>query len=367
MKENVTHNKPKIVGVHLLNDFSGSPLVFSQSLSAFVKNGYEVDLFTSKKPGEGFLSHIQGVNYHLIDYDWSTNKLITLLKLLWSQLIVFLKLLRYWRQPVIIYINTVLPFGAAFAAKLMRKRLVYHLHETSIKPPALKHFLFSLCNSSAERVIYVSEFLHASQPLSQPENCIVPNALFDDFVETAKAYNKVPNERFNVLMLASLKIYKGVKEFVELAKALPELDFQLVLNASQQSVDEFFVGEELPQNLTLFPSQKNVHPFYEKADLVLNLSHPDKWQETFGMTALEGMSYGLPVIVPPVGGIAELVENGYNGYQVDVRDMKELMKKVKKISTDTEHYVNLSVHANEVASRYSMKAFENAVVKAVLS
>jgi len=30
--------------------------------------------------------------------------------------------------------------------------------------------------------------------------------------------------------------------------------------------------------------------------------------ETFGLTILEGMTYKLPAIVPPVGGVIELVE-----------------------------------------------------------
>lgn len=366
MPVNHSHIKQKIVGVHLLNDFSGSPLVFSQSISALIAKGYNVDLYTSKKPGEGFLSNIKGVNYHLVDYNWSSNKLLTLVKLLWSQLIIFLKLLRYWRQPVIIYINTVLPFGAALAGVLMRKRVVYHLHETSIKPPLLKHFLFAICNASAAKVMYVSQFLKDSQPLNKPQSVVIANALSEKFVHVAQSYHKPEHSVFNVLMLSSLKLYKGVNEFLVLARALPALHFQLVLNASQQAVDAFFESDDLPDNLQLFSTQKNVHPFYEKADLVLNLSHPDKWQETFGMTALEGMCYGLPVIVPPVGGIAELVENGFNGYQVDARDMDVLVQKVKKISDDRELYVNLSVHALEVASRYSMTAFEDAVEKAIL-
>ena len=360
-------NNKKVVGVHLLNDFSGSPLVFSQSMHALLARGYEVDLYTSKKPGEGFLSDIPGIKYHLISYNWSSSKLLTLIKLIWSQLIIFCKLLRYWRQPVIVYINTVLPFGAALAGVIMRKRIVYHLHETSIKPPLLKKILFSICNLSAVKVIYVSQFLKDSQSLKKPTHVVVPNALSEDFVRTAQAFVKPKHENFTVLMLASLKLYKGVNEFVELSKALPELRFCLVLNASQGVVDDFFKSYDLPDNIQIFPTQKNVHPFYQEADLVLNLSHPELWKETFGMTALEAMSYGIPVIVPPVGGIAELVNQGYNGYQVDARDMGDLIGKVKKMSTDSEHYANLSVHALEVASHYSMREFEEGVELALSS
>ena len=46
--------------------------------------------------------------------------------------------------------------------------------------------------------------------------------------------------------------------------------------------------------------------------------------ETFGMTILEAMPYGIPAIVPNVGGPLELVQHGYNGYCVDVRNLEEL-------------------------------------------
>lgn len=40
---------------------------------------------------------------------------------------------------------------------------------------------------------------------------------------------------------------------------------------------------------------------------MLNLTNKNQAIETFGMTPLEAMTCGLPVIVPTVGGIAELV------------------------------------------------------------
>ncbi len=355
----------KIVCVHLLNDFSGSPLVFSQAVRALVKKGYEVDLYTSKHPGEGFLSGIEGVNYQLINYKWSKNKALTLMYLLISQLIIFLRLLKYTRQDVLIYINTVLPFGAALAGKATGKKVLYHLHETSIKPPVLKKFLFSVCDLTAKETLYVSQFLAESQELKRPQSRVIPNALSEEFEAKAHRHKPVFSKHFNVLMLGSLKIYKGIVDYVMLAKSLPDLNFELVINADQNAVDEFFKDYHIPQNLKIYPTQKNVHPFYEKAHLVLNLSHPDKWLETFGMTALEAMSYSLPVIVPPLGGIAELVEDDYNGYKVDVREAEHLRSLVKRIASDEALYYRLSQNALMSSNHYSMQAFENMLDSAI--
>lgn len=359
------HQKPEIVCVHLLNDYSGSPLVFSQSVRALQSKGYKVDLYTSKYPGEGFLSNIEGVNYNLINYNWSKIKILTLMKLLYSQLMLFLRLLKYINTPAIIYVNTVLPFGAALAGKLLGKRVVYHLHETSIKPPFLKKALFGICNASAAEVIYVSAFLRDIQPLEKPKAVMIPNALSDSFVETSKDHMPVFSETFNVLMLASLKDYKGVPDFIFLAHQLPALHFELVLNSDQKSVDAYLSTQEIPDNLNVYASQNNVHPFYERAHLVLNLSHPDLWQETFGMTALEAMSYGIPVIVPPVGGIAELVTDDFNGFKIDVRDRSHLVDKIGKISKDKELYTSLSDNAKQEATKYAMADFKKCVEWAV--
>ena len=74
--------KTKIVAIHLLNDYSGSPFVLRQSLEALVKQGYAVDLYTAGN--DGFLSNIAGVNTRAIFYKWNKIKLVTLFLFLFS-------------------------------------------------------------------------------------------------------------------------------------------------------------------------------------------------------------------------------------------------------------------------------------------
>src|SRR6185295_2042450 len=149
--------KPIIVAVHLLNDYSGSPRIFSHSLNALQKDGYIVHLYTSRSARGGFLSSVQATQRYSFFYRWSPNKFLTLLAFLYCQTLLFFRMRECINRPVIFYINTVLPFGVALAGKLMRKKVVYHVHETYIRPVSLKKFLFGIAERCASHIIYVSE------------------------------------------------------------------------------------------------------------------------------------------------------------------------------------------------------------------
>ena len=125
----------KIICVHLYNDFSGSPLVLSTAIKGLQNGQNEVVLMTSDS--EGFLSDLDVERVH-IPYAFQENKLARLFALLWNQWQVLRALWRYRKEDITIYINTLLPFGAALAGKIMGKPVMYHVHETSIRPPVLK-------------------------------------------------------------------------------------------------------------------------------------------------------------------------------------------------------------------------------------
>ena len=354
----------KIVCVHLLNDYSGSPLVLSTVAKSLVKKGMNVEIITSGN-GSGFLSGLEGVRYRFFSYRFFDNKVLRLLMLLWSQAVLFFKIIQYVREDVVIYVNTLLPFGAALAGRLLGKRVVYHLHETTVNPPVLKRFLKTVAANCATEAVYVSRFLMEAEPLKGVSSSVIYNCLSADFTEKAGQFLRHPvkTDPFTILMLCSLKEYKGVNEFVKLAGALPACCFVLVLNSTRADIHAFFKGMDLPENLVIFPSQSDVHSFYREAHLVLNLSHPEKWVETFGMTLLEAMSYGLPVIAPPVGGPAELVEDGFNGYKIDQRLLSVLTGKLQEIAGNPELYRKLSDNALQFSKRFTITRFSDRIME----
>ncbi|MDC1767440.1 MULTISPECIES: glycosyltransferase [Bacteroides] len=107
------------------------------------------------------------------------------------------------------------------------------------------------------------------------------------------------------------------------------------------------------KNLTILSRQNDVTSFYNQASVVLNLSDKTKFVETFGLTALEAMSAGLPVIVPTEGGIAEMVEDGVNGYKIDVRELDKVVCQIKNIFKNKEHYIRMANEANQVSLNFS--------------
>ncbi len=73
--------------------------------------------------------------------------------------------------------------------------------------------------------------------------------------------------------------------------------------------------------------------------------------EGFGLTALEAMQYGVPVIGSDRSAIPEVV--GQGGILVDPLSVDSLSKAMRDVSTDRELQATLSRHALEQASNFS--------------
>jgi glycosyltransferase involved in cell wall biosynthesis len=355
----------KIIFIHLLNDFSGSPKVLSQVIQAVHKKGMALELYTGKSES-GFLSGLTANHYHYF-YKRSENKWMTLLTFMSSQMILFIKLLKYMNKDVQIYVNTMLPFGAALAGFVMRKPVIYHVHEISLTPLALKHFLRAIIRLTAKKIIFVSKSVKSSEQFSGKKEYVVYNALSDSFVNnTLNKKNIKTKDDFNVLMLASLKAYKGVQEFVEIAKLLESnthISFTLVINATQSDVHVYFRDKNITHNVTIFSSQSDVIPFYNKASMVLNLSHVDAWIETFGLTILEAMAFGIPVIVPPIGGPAEIVTNGIEGYLISSNEINSIAEKIKELSLNKVKWTELSKNALKRSKDFNEIIFNKKIIE----
>jgi len=75
------------------------------------------------------------------------------------------------------------------------------------------------------------------------------------------------------------------------------------------SADVYFLGE-----------QDHLEPLFFCADLFLLPSE----QESFGLTALEAMNCGVPVIASETGGLPEVITHGETGYLYPVGEINKM-------------------------------------------
>lgn len=324
-----------IIFFHLFNNYSGSPKVLRQIIEYFVGEGFSIVLITNRT--EGFLSNIPNIKYNYVNYKWSENKLITLIYFVFAQIQIFIKTLYYINSNATFYINTITPIGALWGSKIIRKKTICHVHENYIN----KNIVNRICEFSFEltspKAIFVSQYLKDKYSNHKNESIVVYNYLEKEFIKRAVYFTKNQSQIKDniILMVCSNRKFKGIFEFAELSKLLPNYQFELVLSTTIEEVDKFKKDAQYTSNLTVFSNQTNLHPFYERAKILLNLSQPDSWVETFGLTILEAMQYSIPTIVPNIGGPTELVIDKYNGFLVDTRDIETIKDKILLLSSDS--------------------------------
>lgn len=348
-----------IIFCHLLNDNSGSPIVLKATLEAL--NAPETGQLFVGSQGAGVLDHINLPKRNYF-YRHSRHRIITLFNYLLSQILLYFSLSRSKLNydDTVIFVNTLLPIGAMIWARRNKIPLIVHVHEISITPKPFRNLLLRCVKYCADLLLYVSHDHLSRLPIEGVPSKVLHNPVSPAITERSATHVRTSRDKFTVLMLASPRSYKGLAEFINLANALKSRDdirFHLVLNANLDETEVFKEKHALISNLTIFPQTDEPANFYENADLLLNLSRVDQWIETFGLTLVEAMSFGMPVIGPPVGGPAEIITHGKDGFCIDSRDTEALLQAVVKLVDNKEFYAAMSMAARARARSFSFASY----------
>ena len=359
-----------IVFCHLLNDNSGSPRVLRDAIKTIA--GADDMLFVGAH-GDGLLSNT-GLTTRKYWY-WRTGwRIPTLFTYLASQVFLYRALRRCAKdipQDAIIYVNTLLPFGAALWARRNRRRVLWHVHEISISPAPLRWALIAIASRTADRLIYVSQEHRSRLPIGQVSAGVVHNAISEELFEKAQSHEYVLRRDgvFRVLMLASLRRYKGIPEFMALARAFAhrnDIRFVLVANEAEPDVRRYLAAHPPPENMDLHPRTDDPARYYRDASVLLNLSRPDMWVETFGLSVAEAMGFGIPVIAPPVGGPAEILRDGIDGFLIDSRETKRLCDCIGKLADDKDLCLRLSQNARDRSREFAPQRFRQRLAEQIV-
>ena len=189
-----------------------------------------------------------------------------------------------------------------------------------------------------------------------------PNALdLDLFKKKVNANNQ---SDFTLITIGSLTENKAQQLSVETIDSLLKrgIDAKLII-----------VGDgPLMSKLKDLTSRKNLensveftglidHPedLLQRSDLYLHTAI----SEAFGLTILEAMASGLPVVCTDGGGNRDLIQNGINGFLISERDPELFANKIELLHKDHGLREKMSDNARKNAEEYGIKAYVDLLLK----
>jgi glycosyltransferase involved in cell wall biosynthesis len=166
---------------------------------------------------------------------------------------------------------------------------------------------------------------------------VVYNAMtsrFDGTVSAEEARRAVGLEGTLVLTVARLAKWKNVDLLIKLVPDLPaEAKLVIVGDGPEEEALKSLAGELEVAERVVFVGrvpQQRVALYMRAADVfVLNTRY-----EGLSHTILEAMDVGLPVVATAVGGNMELIEDGENGFLVEVDNREQFVSAVGKLLSD---------------------------------
>jgi glycosyltransferase involved in cell wall biosynthesis len=130
-------------------------------------------------------------------------------------------------------------------------------------------------------------------------------------------------------------------------------------NAAYQRSLEASIDELGLRDRVVFTGERDDVPAVMRAaDILLVPS----WEEPFGRTVIEGMAMGMPVIATDVGGPAEIIRSGVDGFLVAPRRPELWAAALQPLIDDPASRVNVGARARVRARSFSLPAHVEAVL-----
>ncbi|MCE2565400.1 glycosyltransferase [Komagataeibacter sp. FNDCF1] len=149
---------------------------------------------------------------------------------------------------------------------------------------------------------------------------------------------KQPHTRVQLGHVGGTQAHKGVYmiESVLRTNRFKNLDLTVIELARDTGDSIQTVWGTTPVTITGKIPADRIGALYDRLDVLLA---PSTWPESFGLVSREAASHGLWVIAGDRGAMGENVENGQNGFVIDVSNTEELEQVLRKIDANPEQYL----------------------------
>jgi len=170
-------------------------------------------------------------------------------------------------------------------------------------------------------------------------------------VQTSKLNNK------NLIMIGRLSPEKAFDEGIRVLNEVIKKDKEVLLHIVGDGIEKDKLNKlikeyDLNNNIIMhgFQNKDKINELLLDSSIYLMLSHA----ESFGLTVLESMSYGLPVLAfDSAKGPLEIVDDGITGKIVKNRNITEMADEIIKLLNDKKSLDKFSKEAKKKSTNYS--------------
>ncbi|KXS44109.1 MAG: Glycosyl transferase group 1 [Methanolobus sp. T82-4] len=155
---------------------------------------------------------------------------------------------------------------------------------------------------------------------------------------------------------------KGIKILLEAFRELERSELHIFGSVGGQKI---FLEKYVDKNIFFDGSFDNweINKVLERIDVLVV---PSIWYENSPLVIQEAFMAGIPVITSDIGGMAELVENGIDGFTFDTGNKNALKSIMKRIEDDPTILNVLNVSSTKVRSIQDDAAFVQELYREVL-
>lgn len=188
-----------------------------------------------------------------------------------------------------------------------------------------------------------------------------------DFSKAGAREASVPT----VLFVGGLEPRKGLEQLlqamVHVVERIPQARLISVAKSGFRGTDELRWYRDLSRRLELDDkvefhesvSQEQLLDMYAGCSLIVLPSKTEGW----GLSLMEGMACGKPVVATRVGGIPELVRDGVDGILVEAGDVKGLCEAIVMLLEDPDLRMRMGVAGQERVKGFSWDSTARVVLE----
>ena len=186
---------------------------------------------------------------------------------------------------------------------------------------------------------------------SKSKQVVVPNP-----VKKLFKLNKKESYNLELLYLGQIHKAKGILELIKTVKSL---------NISSLRLSIIGVGPDLAEAKKIAAKDKRIKfygwlqhnemvPIISKMDILVV---PSLCYENSPTVIYEILALGLPVLAANIGGVAELISEGKNGWTYPAGDFKTLSKKITSIHRQRDKLGNLADNCHRSVGPYLLEKY----------